>query len=175
MPEPQQERTAVTSKGSKRTISQDSHENLRSQDNIIKSTAVESVDLAGRKVLAALQGHWHLKHGPPALASVLWQGCQIFQQKAFSFFFFSHFSFSLGTRTKEKKRRLQSNKKTTSETHDTSPTPQDPILEKNLRDLDIPQWRGKQFKKNKSNTTVYRKIEHIGQSSYVPTPCSVPC
>lgn len=85
MPEPQQERTAVTSKESKRTISQDSHENLRSQDNIIKSTAVESVDLAGRKVLAALQGHWPLKHWPPALASVLWQGCQIFQQKVFFF------------------------------------------------------------------------------------------
>ena len=72
MPEPQEERTIVTSKESKRTISQDSHENLRSQDNIIESTAVESVDLAGRKVLAALQGHWRLKHRTPALAPVPW-------------------------------------------------------------------------------------------------------
>lgn len=86
--EPQEERTAVITKDSKRTISQDSHENLRSQDNIIKPTAVESVDLAGRKVLASLQGHWHLKHWTPALALLPWQGLQVFQQKAlFSLFF----------------------------------------------------------------------------------------
>lgn len=136
MPEPQEERTVVTSKESKRTVSQDSHENLRSQDNIIKSTALESADLAGRNVLAALQGPWRLKHWTPALASVPWRRLQIFQQKTlFSFFFRSQ---------NKREEKEQMTKRFLESTHGSAPASQAPRFGGESEGSRRPQWGGGQ-------------------------------